>query len=114
MLSANFSVSINEADPFLDDLFRYFTCQLGGNDPMCEDIRRQFEKHLNPGLNGMTNLLIGLITWVYLLFAIQFHDVKKLAGKITTCYCNSTKVSSPETSSASNKSELSDKSTDNL
>ena len=111
MSLANFSVSINEADPFLDDLFRYFTCQLGGFDPMCEDIRRQFEKHLKPGLNGVTYLLIGLITWVYLLFAIQSHDVKKLARKITTYYRSSTKVSSPETSSTSNKS---DKSTDNL
>ena len=108
---ATFSVTINEADPFLDDLFRYFTCQLGGFDPMCEDIRRQFEKHLKPGLNGVTFLLIGSITWVYLLFAIQSRDVKKLARKITICYYGSTKVSSPETSSTSNKS---DKSSDNL
>ena len=82
MSLVNFSVSINEANPFLDDLFRYFACQLGGFDLMCEDIRRQFEKHLKPGLNGVTYLLIGLITWVYLLFAIQSHDVKRLAQRI--------------------------------
>ena len=78
---------------------------------MCEDIRQQFEKHLKPGLNGVTFLLIGLITWVYLLFAIQSRDVKKLARKIATYCCGSTKVSSPETSPTSNKS---DKSADNL
>ena len=82
MSLANFSVTINEADPFLDYLFRYFTCQLGGFDPMCEDIRQQFEKHLKPELNGVTYLLFGLITWVYLLFAIESHDVKKLMRKI--------------------------------
>ena len=103
----NLSVSINEANPFLDDLFRYFACQLGGFDPMCEDIRRQFERHLKPGLNGVTYLLIGLITWVYLLFAIQSQDVKKLARKITTYYRGSAKVSSPETSSTSDKSDKS-------
>ena len=104
MSLANFSVTINEVNPFLNDLFRYFVCQLGGFDPMCEDIRRQFEKHLNPELNDVTYLLIGLITWVYLLFAIQSHDVKTLARKITMYYCGSTKVSSHETNSASNKS----------
>ena len=104
MSLANFSVSINEANPFLDDLFRYFACQLGEFDPMCEDIRRQFEKHLKPGLNGVTYLLIGLITWVYLLFAIQSHDVKRLARRITTYYRGSAKVSSHETSSTSDKS----------
>ena len=101
MTLVNFSVSINEADPFLDDLFRYFTCQLGGFNPECEDIRRQFEKHLKPGLNGATFLLIGLITWVYLLFAIQVEDVKRVVRRITARYRGSTKVSSRETSSTS-------------
>ena len=100
----NFSVSINEANPFLDDLFRYFACQLGGFDPKCEDIRRQFERHLKPELNGATYFLIGLITWVYLLFAIQTHNVKRLVQRIRQCYRASTKVSSRETSSTTDKS----------
>jgi len=77
MLLVDFSITINEASPFLDDLFRYFACQLGGYNPMCEDIRQQFEKHLKPEINGATYFLIGLITWVYLLFAIQVQGVKK-------------------------------------
>ena len=63
-------------------LFKYFACQLGGYDPMCEDIRRQFEKHLKPGLNGVSYFLFAFITWVHLLFAITGEDVKWLIQKV--------------------------------
>ena len=102
MTLVNFSVTIKEADPFLDDLFRYFTCQLGGFNPECEDIRRQFEKHLKPGLSGANYLLVGLITWVNLLFTIQVEDVKRVVKRITTRYDRgSTKVLSHKTNSRS-------------
>ena len=68
----NFSYSITENNSYLEHLYEYFTCQLGGFDPMCEDIRRQFEKHLQPELTALTYLLMGSIT------AIQTQDVKKL------------------------------------
>ena len=86
VLLVDISFFINQANPFLDDLYKYFTCQLGGFDPMCEDIRRQFEKHLHPELYAMTYLLMGLITVVYLLFAIQAQDVKKLIQRIRLCF----------------------------
>jgi len=105
MLLVNFSVSINEANPLFDDLFRYFACQLGGYNPMCEDIRQQFEKHLKPGVNGATYFLIGLITWVYLLFAIQAQDVKKFLQRIALCFQDSTKAASSESGSTSIKSK---------
>jgi len=103
----NFSVSINKVVPVLDDLLRYFSCQLGGYNPMCEDIRRQLEKHLNPGLNGATYFLIGLITWVYLLFAIQAQDVKRFLQQIALRFHGSTKATSSESSSTSIKSKSS-------
>jgi len=78
----NITITINEANPFRDDLFKYFACQLGGYDPMCEDIRRQFEKHLKPGLNGVSYFLFAFITWVHLLFAITGEDVKWLIQKV--------------------------------
>ena len=107
MTLVNFSVSINEANPFLDDLFRYFTCQLGGLNPVCEDIRRQFERHLKPELNATTYLLIGLITWVYLLFAIQAQQAKKVIQRIISCCRDSAKLLTRETSSTSDKSDKS-------
>ena len=105
MTLVNFSVSINEANPISEDLFRYFACQLGGLNPDCEDIRRQLERHLKPELNGITYLLTGLITWVYLLFAIQAQHVKKLVQRIISCYYSSAKLLTRDTSSTSDKSE---------
>ena len=83
---AYFTVSIKNASLFLDDVYRYFACQIGGFDPMCEDIRQQFEKHLKPGLSGATYLTVGLIPWVYLLFIIQAENVKGLFQRIKVCY----------------------------
>ena len=82
----NTSVTLYEANPFLDDLLRYFACQLGGLNPMCEDIRREFEKHLKPGLNGATYFSLGFFSWLYLLFAIQGQDIKRLSQGIASCY----------------------------
>ena len=86
VLLVDINFLINEANPFLDDLYKYFACQLGRFDPMCEDIRRQFEKHLQPELYAVTYLLMGLLTVVYLLFAIQAQDVKKLIQRIRLCF----------------------------
>ena len=46
----NLSVNIDEREAYLDDVFRYGTCQLGGYNPMCEDIRQYYEKHQHPEL----------------------------------------------------------------
>ena len=91
----NFSVSINKVNPLLNDLFRYFVCQLGGFDPMCEDIRRQFERHLKPELSGTTYLLSSLITWAYLLFIIRgtTQNIKRLVHGISLHYSARTKLS---------------------
>ena len=81
-----FSLTILEADSYLDDLNRYFACQLGGYNPMCEDFRREFERHLHPELRAVTYLLMGLISATYLLFAIQAEDVKKLIHRFRLCF----------------------------
>ena len=39
----NIGVGIDENEAFLDDIFKYASCQLGGYNPLCEDIRHQFE-----------------------------------------------------------------------
>ena len=82
----NLTISLNNATPFLNDLFKYFECQLMGYDPVCEDRRRQFETHLKPELNGVSYFLFALITWVNLLFAIRGDDMKWLIQKVTYYY----------------------------
>ena len=105
MTLVNFNFTINEANHFLDDLFRYFACQLGGLNPDCEVIRQEFERHLKPELTITTYILIGLITWVYVLFAIQAHHVKKFVQRILSCYHGSAKLLTRKTSSTSTRSD---------
>ena len=104
VLLTHVTVTINNAIPFRDDLLKYFECQLTGYDPSCEDIRREFEKHLKPGLNILTYFLISFITWVNLLFAIKGEDVKFLIQKVTSCYRVIVKANGHEISSSSNGS----------
>ena len=80
-------VDIDENEAFLHDVFKYASCQLGGYNPMCEDIRHQFEKHFHPELDILTGLSVGLLSWVYLLFAVQVQDIKRvLQGMATFCH----------------------------
>ena len=90
VLSEYYSYAFYQANSLIDDLNKYFACQLGGFDSMCGDIRRQSEKHLQPEINVMTYISLGIITVVYLLFAMQVQDVKKMIQRIRLCSSAST------------------------
>ena len=99
----NLTVTLNEADPFLEDLFNYFACHLSGYDPKCEQFRRQFEKHLKPGLNGTSYFLLGLYTWVHILIATKAQDFKWFRQRIVSFYHLIVKVPLHEATSSTNK-----------
>ena len=82
----NATIAINQSAPFWKDFFEYVECNLTGYNPICEDIRREFEKHLKPGLNVVSYIQFGFATWVNLLFAVKGEDVKWLIQKVTSCY----------------------------
>ena len=92
LVLVSIAVGIDESEEFLDDVFRYATCQLGGYNPMCEDIRQEFEKHLYPEIDIVTVLFLGLLSWIYLLFTIQVQYVKRLLQGIVLCYRGIAKV----------------------
>jgi len=79
MALVTLSIVADNADDFAYDMFRYSRCNLFGYDPKCEDIRKDFEKHTSPGLISSTYLLLGLLSWVHLLFVIQVEHIKKAA-----------------------------------
>ncbi|XP_065890372.1 uncharacterized protein [Dysidea avara] len=88
----NLTVAIDDTDLFLKDLTNYFICHLGGDDPMCEQFRREFEKHDHVKMNVFTYFLIALITWVDLLFSIHSQDVKWMIQKMSSvCSSKNTK-----------------------
>ena len=100
----NTSLHARESEALLDGIIRYIICQLGGYNPMCEDIRRQFEKHLYPEVSLATALCLGLLSWIYLLFAIQVQDVKRILQGIMSCYHGIAKVLSCVTKSTTDES----------
>jgi len=71
------SIDVSNADALINDLFRYFSCNLFGYNPECESIRTEFEKHLSPGLISSTYVLLALVSCVHLLFVIQAEDIKR-------------------------------------
>ena len=79
---------INDTELLLDDIFKYITCQLGGYNPMCEDIRHQFEKYIHPELRGAVAVSLGLLSGAYLFFfTLQVQDIKRvLQGMATFCH----------------------------
>jgi len=87
----SFTIGIENVDLILEQLINYFNCHLGGNDPMCEEFRRQFEDYSNSKLGIISNFLTALITWVNLLFAIHTQDVKWIIRRIKS-FCNGKRV----------------------
>ena len=83
----NYCIWNNISDKLLHTELSYFICNLFGDDPECESIRRQhdFLKNiLNPFLYIFLFLAVALFPWVQLLLAIQFQDVKKAVKWIST------------------------------
>ena len=97
-------INMTEDNAFLEDVLRYATCQLGGYNPMCEDIRRQFEMHLHLELDAAFFLCFGLLCWINLLFAVQFQDFKRFFQGMATCCHHTVKVLSFITKSTHGKS----------
>jgi len=81
----NVSIGIRDSDIILDKLFIYFTCQAAGyNGPdTCVKERDDLESYLKPELNAASYILLGLLPWSNLMYAIQAKDVKKVIQKLT-------------------------------
>jgi len=76
------SVVAANVDDLVNDIIRYSVCNLFGYDPNCEDIRRDIEKHVSPGLTCSAFVILGFLPHVHLLFAIQFEHLKKAVSWI--------------------------------
>ena len=96
----NYVIWNNASEKIVHDEIEYFKCQLFGDDPTCESIRhsRSFlESVILPHVNKVVFITVALFSWVQLLLAIQFQDVKRISVKWKgTCIRRSTKKSSME------------------
>ena len=79
----------SNANALIDDLFRYFACNLFGYNPECESIRNDFEKHTFPGLMTLSLVQLELVSCVFLLFVIQAQDIKRAIQWMKGCRTSS-------------------------
>ena len=100
----NYSISIRDADITLDRLLDYFACQASGYsaDHTCSAEYDRLRSYLHPELDTVTYILLGLVPYSNLLFAIQVSDIKKAIQKIASFY--SSHESKDKTLSVSNAS----------
>ena len=100
----NYSISIRDADITLDRLLDYFACQASGYsaDHTCSAEYDRLRSYLHPELDTVTYILLGLVPFSNLLFAIQVSDIKKAIQKVASFY--SSHDSKDKTLSVSNAS----------
>ena len=62
----------------------YFVCEARGHnsDNSCSEQYDEFQSYLKPELNSATYLLLSLVPWSNILYAIQFADIKEVIQKI--------------------------------
>ncbi|XP_065889434.1 uncharacterized protein [Dysidea avara] len=82
------SIIIRDSEVTADSLLNYILCQVQGytSTNSCAAERHELESHLQPGLSSMTCLLLGLLPWSNLLFAVQFTDISQALKKIKSVY----------------------------
>ena len=71
------SINITDSHQLTEGVIKYMICQLGGYNPMCEDIRREFEKHSHPAIETATYVLLALVSWVYYCLPYAFKILKE-------------------------------------
>ena len=85
------SYTIRDSNIIVDKLLVYLTCQARGynSDNTCSREYDELESYLKPELNSATYLLLSLVPWSNILYAIHFADIKKVVQWIMcACQCN--------------------------
>jgi len=82
------SVNTRDSEIIADSIQRYILCQVKGYTTInsCAAERDKVESHLKPELRSTAFILLGLLPWSNLLFAIQFTDVKMALQKLRFVY----------------------------
>ena len=98
------SIGIRDVEVILDRFLDYFACQAIGYsvNHTCDGEYDRLRAYLKPELNCATIVMLGLVPWFNLLFAVQVSDVKKLLQKVVYFY--SSHDSQDKTLSTSNAS----------
>ena len=80
----NISITNRDSDAVLQTMVEYFICQARGfgADNTCDEEFDKLDSYSKTELNGITYLLLCVVPWSNLLFAIKFSHIKTAAQKI--------------------------------
>ena len=86
----NFSINIRDADIIWDRLLDYFVCQSFGYsaDHTCSAEYDELRSYLQPELDSIRFVMLGLFPWLNLLFTVQVSDIKKAIKNVLYLYCS--------------------------
>lgn len=79
--------TIKETPLYIENIYAYLLCQLHGDNPACRKFQEQYLEHQSPNITSIIFIMMGLITWVNLLFVVQYQDIKWIAAKISNILC---------------------------
>ena len=96
-----FSFATRNDDRLLEEITGYFTCELPGIDPQNPCDRSRYQSLLNPELNCISYILLGLFPVVNLIFAVNAEEIKQWCACARNFSLISTSRESPSTGSAS-------------
>ena len=84
----NYSIDIRDVDITLDALLNYLACHAIGYNAnhTCYEEYDELRSHLHPELFNVTYILLGLVPWSNLLFAVQVSDIKRMFQKAVYLY----------------------------
>ena len=82
------TISIRNSEIIADRLLNYIVCEVRGyaNSNSCVAERDELKSHLQPELSSISFLLMGLVLWSNLLFAVQFTDINQILQKMKSVY----------------------------
>ena len=96
-----FSFGTKNDEHILEEITGYFTCELPGIDPQNPCDQSRFQSLLNPELNCISYILLGLFPVVNLIFAVNAEEMKPWCACARNFSLISTSRESPSTGSAS-------------
>ena len=78
----SFTIETRNEEKFFQQLFSYFSCEVGGHNPEMPCNRNQFRQITNPQIAAVSNALLSLFPAINLVYAL---DIMSLRSRIKMC-----------------------------
>lgn len=82
----HYCIVFREDHVFFSFFLEYITCQLLGENPECEGLRKEFEMHFHPEPGVVLIFLLAILPWFYSMLFIEINDFRNIIQRISSCY----------------------------